>query len=217
MRESIQCREPPSTRHGKSGYDEYETLSYSKWLRKGHVVVFHWLRSGPFEGPATVKPPALPEDSYFLRDFFNNSRLHVCSMVGCLDWYTPRPDATHRHKFSDNYTPDVDLTILPVMSNPPLRTRTRQGYHRPALHGDARGQCIDHASSREYDTLSHRLRLCEDRLRLKGVHGSWNKCFDVILERNLSQRAASARINCILAFTCFCSPRRLLKLLEWRR
>jgi len=23
-----------------------------------------WLRSGPFEGPATIKPPALPEDTY---------------------------------------------------------------------------------------------------------------------------------------------------------
>src|SRR5208337_2581742 len=26
---------------------------------------FQRLRSGPFEGPATVKPPALPEDTYF--------------------------------------------------------------------------------------------------------------------------------------------------------
>jgi hypothetical protein len=25
------------------------------------------LRSGPFEGPAIVKPPALPEDTYFQR------------------------------------------------------------------------------------------------------------------------------------------------------
>ncbi len=23
-----------------------------------------WLQSGPFEGPATIKPPALPEDTY---------------------------------------------------------------------------------------------------------------------------------------------------------
>ena len=28
--------------------------------------VFFRLRSGPFEGPAIVKPPALPEDTYFL-------------------------------------------------------------------------------------------------------------------------------------------------------
>src|SRR5271157_777840 len=27
---------------------------------------FQRLRSGPFEGPATVKPPALPEDTYFV-------------------------------------------------------------------------------------------------------------------------------------------------------
>ena len=26
------------------------------------AFAFHRLRSGPFEGPATVKPPALPED-----------------------------------------------------------------------------------------------------------------------------------------------------------
>jgi hypothetical protein len=30
------------------------------------VFAFQQLRSGPFEGPATVKPPALPEDTYFL-------------------------------------------------------------------------------------------------------------------------------------------------------
>ena len=29
------------------------------------VVAFSRLRKGPFEGPATVKPPALPEDSYY--------------------------------------------------------------------------------------------------------------------------------------------------------
>src|ERR1017187_7176511 len=28
------------------------------------AFAFHRLRSGPFEGPATVKPPALPEDAY---------------------------------------------------------------------------------------------------------------------------------------------------------
>ena len=28
------------------------------------AFAFHRLRSGPFEGPATVKPPALPEDTY---------------------------------------------------------------------------------------------------------------------------------------------------------
>jgi hypothetical protein len=37
--------------------------------REPHAVAFalafHRLRSGPFEGPATVKPPALPEDTYF--------------------------------------------------------------------------------------------------------------------------------------------------------
>ena len=32
------------------------------------AFAFHRLRSGPFEGPATVKPPALPEDTYFGRD-----------------------------------------------------------------------------------------------------------------------------------------------------
>jgi hypothetical protein len=30
------------------------------------AFAFHRLRSGPFEGPATVKPPALPEDTYFV-------------------------------------------------------------------------------------------------------------------------------------------------------
>src|SRR5450755_5044260 len=29
---------------------------------------FHRLRTGPFEGPATVKPPALPEDTYSKRE-----------------------------------------------------------------------------------------------------------------------------------------------------
>jgi hypothetical protein len=28
------------------------------------AFAFNRLRKGPFEGPATVKPPALPEDSY---------------------------------------------------------------------------------------------------------------------------------------------------------
>ena len=30
-------------------------------------LVFRRLRSGPFEGPATEKPPALPEDDYYSR------------------------------------------------------------------------------------------------------------------------------------------------------
>ena len=32
------------------------------------AFAFHRLRSGPFEGPATVKPPALPEDTYFKKE-----------------------------------------------------------------------------------------------------------------------------------------------------
>src|SRR5271157_1915619 len=32
---------------------------------------FQRLRSGPFEGPATVKPPALPEDTYYTGDVYN--------------------------------------------------------------------------------------------------------------------------------------------------
>ena len=35
------------------------------------------LRSGPFEGPAIVKPPALPEDTYFLEEMGP-------SHLGCL-------------------------------------------------------------------------------------------------------------------------------------
>src|SRR5271157_5376467 len=31
------------------------------------AFALHRLRSGPFEGPATVKPPALPEDTYSWR------------------------------------------------------------------------------------------------------------------------------------------------------
>src|ERR1035437_5711129 len=40
------------------------------------VFVFHRLRSGPFEGPATVKPPALPEDTYLdeTRDWRRGNR-----------------------------------------------------------------------------------------------------------------------------------------------
>jgi hypothetical protein len=33
-------------------------------LDLGFLILFR-LRSGPFEGPAIVKPPALPGDSYF--------------------------------------------------------------------------------------------------------------------------------------------------------
>jgi hypothetical protein len=33
---------------------------------RGLAFDFDRLRSGPFEGPATVIPPALPEDTYFL-------------------------------------------------------------------------------------------------------------------------------------------------------
>jgi hypothetical protein len=29
------------------------------------------LRSGPFEGPATIKPPALPEDTYLSANYFS--------------------------------------------------------------------------------------------------------------------------------------------------
>src|SRR5580704_13105443 len=32
--------------------------------RKQQLTSFHRLRSGPFEGPATVKPPVLPVDTY---------------------------------------------------------------------------------------------------------------------------------------------------------
>jgi hypothetical protein len=42
--------------------------SYKKLASRGKFVVlgfdFDRLRSGPFEGPATAKPPALPEDAY---------------------------------------------------------------------------------------------------------------------------------------------------------
>jgi hypothetical protein len=30
-----------------------------------------WLRSGPFEGPATIKPPALPDDVYWAPDIIS--------------------------------------------------------------------------------------------------------------------------------------------------
>src|SRR6516225_5416687 len=35
------------------------------------------LRSGPFEGPAIVKPPALPEDTYVCRACSNARRVQV--------------------------------------------------------------------------------------------------------------------------------------------
>ena len=38
------------------------------------VVAFQRLRSGPFEGPATVKPPALPEATYLITT--NKRSLH---------------------------------------------------------------------------------------------------------------------------------------------
>ena len=37
-----------------------ECINYPKYWDR----VFNRLRSGPFEGPAIVKPPALPEDTY---------------------------------------------------------------------------------------------------------------------------------------------------------
>jgi hypothetical protein len=44
------------------------------------------LRSGPFEGPATVKPPALPGDIYFAREFNLCTRgiQHMVPRVGVL-------------------------------------------------------------------------------------------------------------------------------------
>ena len=41
-----------------------ECINYSKY----GGLDFNRLRSDPFEGPAIVIPPALPEDTYFLVD-----------------------------------------------------------------------------------------------------------------------------------------------------
>jgi hypothetical protein len=40
-------------------------------VARGSVLIFFRLRLGPFEGPANVKPPALPEVS----DFENEARV----------------------------------------------------------------------------------------------------------------------------------------------
>ncbi len=49
------------------------------------AVAFHRLRLGPFEGPAIVKPPALPEDTYFRVDGYEchrAQRIGVRTIVG---------------------------------------------------------------------------------------------------------------------------------------
>ena len=54
----------------RSGGVLFPVLSASGILPLLYVAVafdFDRLRSGPFEGPATVKPPALPEDTYVRR------------------------------------------------------------------------------------------------------------------------------------------------------
>jgi hypothetical protein len=43
---------------------------------------FGRLRSGPFEGPAIEKPPALPEDSYFIEAAFMFMLLINVALVG---------------------------------------------------------------------------------------------------------------------------------------
>ena len=45
------------------------------------AFAFHRLRSGPFEGPATVKPPALPEDTYYSQSSLR-SATYPCPLIG---------------------------------------------------------------------------------------------------------------------------------------
>jgi len=47
------------------------TNTFQEWINysKYGGLDFNLLRSGPFEGPAIVIPPALPEDTYYLCKF----------------------------------------------------------------------------------------------------------------------------------------------------
>ncbi|TRZ75437.1 MAG: hypothetical protein D4R93_04965 [Deltaproteobacteria bacterium] len=50
----------------KSGFPLKTTAGMTGVTRTLTMMVFGFRsRSGPFEGPASVKPPALPEDIYF--------------------------------------------------------------------------------------------------------------------------------------------------------
>ena len=57
-----------------------ECITYSKYAG----LDFNRLRSGPFEGPAIVIPPALPEDTY---SYFNlNTSFFVIDIVDPEIW-----------------------------------------------------------------------------------------------------------------------------------
>ena len=55
---------PPLTGMNTFGGFRFATPTLQQHNVTDHVFVFHRLRIGPFEGPAIVKPPALPGDTY---------------------------------------------------------------------------------------------------------------------------------------------------------
>jgi hypothetical protein len=55
-----------------------ECINYSKY----GGLDFNRLRSGPFEGPAIVIPPALPEDTYYFgNNIIIDNGLKSCTFV----------------------------------------------------------------------------------------------------------------------------------------
>jgi hypothetical protein len=59
----------------------------------GLVFDFHRLRLGPFEGPAIVKPPALPVDTYWRKKMLASDGSNLLFIAGC-----PRSGTTWLHR-----------------------------------------------------------------------------------------------------------------------